>query len=132
MIWDIGFKRSGTSLVLAIHRSAMVRWRKRLMAMAEPPRLVSIATALQSQPVEIGVDLGRGTITLAELEQLAIGDVILLDRSAQGPVTARVAGQPTGLSGRSAKKGTQPSSNSRNERNWQGDGQEAAGEAGRR
>ena len=104
MMWEIGLRRSGTSLLMAIDRSVMIAWRKRLSPVSSRGKLTGITRALGPQPVEIDAAFGRGSITLSELEHLAPGDVILLD-AASGAVTVRAAGRPTGLSGTIAADG---------------------------
>lgn len=104
MMWEISLRRSGTSLLMAIDRSEMIAWRKRLAPTSIRGKLFGITSALAPQPVEIDAAFGKGSITLSELEQLAPGDVVLLD-AAGGFAALRAAGRPTGLSGTIAADG---------------------------
>lgn len=99
MVWDIGLKKSGTSFSLIVHRSALVRWRKTLAPKATAPALARVASALTSQPVRLDLDLGRGSLTIAELEDLAIGDVVILNSAVDSPLAVLAAGRRTGISG---------------------------------
>jgi hypothetical protein len=100
IVWDIGLKRSGVILSLAVNWSALVRWRKRLAPPQQVPRPAGIGRALQSQSVRLGLDLGRGSLTLAELESLEPGDVIILDAKIDAPAPILAAGRITKIRGK--------------------------------
>jgi flagellar motor switch/type III secretory pathway protein FliN len=61
--------------------------------------------ALARTPVSVAAMLGRGTVSLADLEALDVGDVIVLDRAAGAPLPLAVNGVETGL-GRCRVTGT--------------------------
>jgi flagellar motor switch/type III secretory pathway protein FliN len=98
--WDIGLKRSGVAISLVISRSALVRWRKRLAPTSKAPELAGIFRALKSQQVGLRLDIGRGSLILAELENLAPGDVIILDRTVDAPLELLAAGRASGIKGK--------------------------------
>lgn len=99
-VWDIGLKRSGVTITLVISRSALVRWRKQLVPASKAPKLAGVVQALRAQPVGLGLDLGRGSLTLTELENLAPGDVIILDRAVDAPLELLAAGRVSGIRGK--------------------------------
>jgi len=98
--WEIGLKRSGVTVNLAVHCSALVRWRKALAPADETPKLTSLLVALRNQSVRIDLDAGHGSLSLAELENLAQGDVVVLDRRIDGPLELLASGRPTGIAGK--------------------------------
>lgn len=107
MSWDIGLREGRTGLTLVISRGALVRWRRSFAPSAELPMLGRIQAALLPQPVALSLEVGRGSLTLAELDQLAIGDVVLLDRGVDAPLGLLAAGRPTGITAALRQDGTQ-------------------------
>lgn len=103
--WDIGLRRSGAAASLVIGRPALVRWRKSLAPKQAAPRLGGIFAALKSQPVELGLMLGKGALGLAELENLARGDVVILDSNVAAPLGLTAAGRPTGIGAKLSEMG---------------------------
>lgn len=99
MVWDIGLRKSGTSFSLVVHRSTLVRWRKTLAPKATTPALARVASALNSQSVRLDLYVGRGSLTIGELEELAIGDVVILSSAVDSPLALMAAGRRTGISG---------------------------------
>jgi flagellar motor switch protein FliM len=54
------------------------------------PQMRALAESL---PVTMAVNLGRAMLTLGEMNRLSIGDILVLDQSASGPLEATIAGQ---------------------------------------
>jgi flagellar motor switch protein FliM len=54
------------------------------------PQMRALAEGL---PVTMSVGLGKATLTLGEMNRLAVGDTLILDQSAGTPLEARIAGQ---------------------------------------
>lgn len=65
------------------------------LAPVSKPGLGQGAKALERTPVSIGAMLGRSTLSVAELENLAAGDVIVLDRLAGAPLPLAIDGTET-------------------------------------
>jgi flagellar motor switch protein FliM len=53
--------------------------------------LASIATQL---PVEVVVDLGSASLSMSEISELQVGDVVILDQAVARPLVARIGDQP--------------------------------------
>lgn len=98
--WEISLKRSGMAIGLTVHSAALIRWRKALAPLAGQPGLTRLATALQEQKLQVGLAAGQGALSLAELENLAVGDVVVLDRRVEGPLELLAEGTPTGIMGK--------------------------------
>lgn len=54
------------------------------------PQMRALAESL---PVAMTVGLGKATLTLGEMNRLAVGDTLVLDQSAGSPLEARIAGR---------------------------------------
>lgn len=54
------------------------------------PQMRALAESL---PVTMTVGLGKATLTLGEMNRLAVGDTLVLDQSAGSPLEARIAGR---------------------------------------
>jgi len=50
-------------------------------------------TLAESLPVTMAVNLGRAMLTLGDMNRLSLGDILVLDQSASGPLEATIAGQ---------------------------------------
>lgn len=98
--WDIGLRRSGAAIGLTIGRAALVRWRRAPAPAAAPPRLDGIGKALLGVEVPVALQAGRGSIRVGDLETLARGDVVILDRLVDGPMQLLAAGAASGLAGK--------------------------------
>jgi len=98
--WEIGLKRSGSTIGLTVHRPALVRWRKALAPAAVKPALGSTGRALAGQQLRVDIHAGQGPLSLAELENLAIGDVVVLDCPVEASLELMVGGRPTGIRGK--------------------------------
>lgn len=66
-----------------------------LAAPATPEQVASPQLRLLAEglPVTMSVCLGRATLTLGEMNSLAVGDTLVLDQSSGNPLEARIAGQ---------------------------------------
>lgn len=53
------------------------------------PRMRTLAETL---PVTMSVSLGKATLTLGDMNNLAVGDTLILDQSSSSPLEARVSG----------------------------------------
>lgn len=107
MSWDIGLRDGRAGLTLVVSRATLVRWRKLIVPSAELVTLGRIHEALLPQPVALSLEVGQGSLTLADLDQLAIGDVVLLDRGVDAPLGLLAAGRPTGITAALRQDGTQ-------------------------
>lgn len=63
----------------------------------ERPRLTARTVAARGAAVAIEAVLGHGGLTLAELETIAVGDVVRLDRRLEEGITLRLAGSGQAL-----------------------------------
>jgi len=57
-------------------------------------RVRPVAAGLAAQQVDISASLGRCALTLADLAGLGVGDVLVLDRTAEAPLALSVNGAP--------------------------------------
>lgn len=100
IIWEIGPQKGGSSLTLAMSRTALVRWRKHGLASALPvPLLGDLRQALARQSAPIELVVGKAHIDISAMATLEVGDVVLLDRKVDDAVPIKIAGRPAGMSG---------------------------------
>lgn len=111
MTWEIGLKKANATLSLMVGQGALVRWRKSLAPRSPTRALMPLAKALAPQPVEIAVGLGASRLTLAEVEGLSAGDVVMLDSKTGDVLALRAAGQPIPIKGRLSQDASGPSLN---------------------
>lgn len=74
----------------------------------ETPETVNLTEptmAMGRQPVNLHLTLGEAELTLAELNQLCVGDVIRLDQRLEEPLFLRVADANSQIAGRLGRKG---------------------------
>lgn len=100
MVWDIGLKKANAAISLAIGSGAQVRWRKSLTSTATALAIEPLEKGLVRQQVEVGLCLGRGQLTLGEVESLVAGDVVMLDRETDAALQLTVADCPVPIMGR--------------------------------
>ena len=105
IVWDISLRRSGTTVQLLIGRPALVRWRKSFAPKAQSPKLGGILAGLRRQPVDLGLKLGQGSLSFADLQGLSRGDVVILDSRVEAPLALAAAGRPTGIKARLVEDG---------------------------
>ena len=60
-------------------------------------RLVAPARACDAQQIEVSAFLGTAQLSIEQIAQFEIGDVIVLDREISSPVTLELSGQTTDL-----------------------------------
>jgi flagellar motor switch/type III secretory pathway protein FliN len=95
--WDISLGSRRGALKLAISASAIVAIVKRGFSAPPAPRLGRLGEGLGGQNIDLAADLGRCRISLAELQSLGAGDVLILDRLAEEPVDLLVNGRAVPL-----------------------------------
>lgn len=96
-VMQIALEGDSVPLLLEAGRSALVmlatQW-------AGPPRrtdpLPARKLALVAQSLELGARIGASRLTLAEIDALEAGDVLLLDTPIVDPVDACIDGKPVG------------------------------------
>jgi flagellar motor switch/type III secretory pathway protein FliN len=84
--WDVSVGARKGVLKLALSEEAEVQMIKRRLPSPTKIALESTARGLAQQQVEIEADLGYCEVSLAELEGLAVGDVLVLDTSPAAPL----------------------------------------------
>jgi flagellar motor switch/type III secretory pathway protein FliN len=84
--WDVSVGARKGVLKLALSEEAEVQMVKRQLPSPAKIALESTTRGLARQQVEIEADLGRCEVSLAELEDLAVGDVLVLDTSSADPL----------------------------------------------
>lgn len=90
--WEISLGTGKPAFKLALSELGKTRIIKRALPSAERLKLGSLSAALARQEVKIAAGLGRCSLTLAELQGLEIGDVLVLDRSPDRPVELLING----------------------------------------
>lgn len=88
--WEVRVAAGKPMFKLALSESLLVKIIKRGLPVAEKIALGSIAEGLAEQNVTLSVELGRCSISLADLKELGVGDVLVLDRLSQAPVDVMV------------------------------------------
>ena len=96
--WDISLGPRRGALKLAISASASVAIVKRRLPAAAQPKLGKLREGLGGHTIDLAADLGRCAVSLAELQDLNVGDTLVLDRSASEPVDLTVNGARSPLS----------------------------------
>ena len=107
-LWDISLGARKGVLKLALAGDAALQMIKRQLPKAPTTRIDPLTKGLAKQRVEVAADLGRSRLSLAELEDLAIGDVLVLDRLAAHPVPLLVEGAPSSLRASLESEGERP------------------------
>jgi hypothetical protein len=90
--WEISFRSGKRAFKLSLERNALVSIIKRQLAPADKPKLRTIKSALAGQSIELTAEVGRCSISLSDLQDLATGDVIVLDRSSKDPLDLLIDG----------------------------------------
>lgn len=106
--WDISMGARKGALKLALHNDAALQMVKRQLSKAPAPRLDMLAKGVARHEIQIAADLGRCELSLAELEELAIGDVLVLDRAPAEPVPLLIDGAHSSLRGSLETKDERP------------------------
>jgi len=95
--WDVSVGARKGILKLALSEEAEVQMIKRRLPSPSKITLGSATRGLARQQVEIEADLGRCGVSLAELEGLAIGDVLVLDTSPADPLALLIGSERSPL-----------------------------------
>ena len=95
--WEISFGAGRRLLKLAVDPMAMVGLVRQSLPQGPKMEIKPVRKALGAQPVGIAAALGSCAISLADLKQLSVGDVLVLDRPADGPVGLLVNQSPSSL-----------------------------------
>ena len=90
--WDVSLGARKGVFKLAILASAMIEIAKRDLPRATTPALGRLADGLKNQRIEIAADLGRCRVSLAELQEMSVGDVLVLDSSSAEPLDLTING----------------------------------------
>lgn len=106
--WDVSLGARKGVLKLALVGDAALQMIKRQLPKAPTTLIDPVAKGLAKQRVEVAADLGRSRLSLAELEDLAIGDVLVLDRLAAQPVPLLIEGAPSPLRASLESEGERP------------------------
>lgn len=82
------FAGPGGTLRLVVEHAALVRLRKRLCRPREPEEHEAslLSAALAASPVRIEASLGKAQVAALDLHDLAVGDVLVLDRRQDQPL----------------------------------------------
>ena len=95
--WEISLAPRRAVLKLAIAAPAIVSIIKSKLVAPMAPKLGKLGDGLGEQRVGLAANVGRCSISLAELQDLSTGDVLILDRSASEPVELTVNGAESPL-----------------------------------
>jgi flagellar motor switch/type III secretory pathway protein FliN len=95
--WEVSLGTRKAVLKIALTAPTAIGIVKQKLARPPAPKLQPLARGFASQEVEIAADLGRCSISLAELEGLAAGDILVLDRSPAKMLELLVCGAPSPL-----------------------------------
>jgi len=79
--WEISFRSGRRAFKIAISRDGLVNIMRRSLPQAVAPKLASVRTGLAEQQVELVADLGRSSVALVDLEDLGVGDILVLERT---------------------------------------------------
>ncbi|HKC03555.1 MAG TPA: FliM/FliN family flagellar motor C-terminal domain-containing protein [Sphingomicrobium sp.] len=97
--WDVSFRSGKRAFKLALSSIAQIRIVKRELPAAPKPELKAVARGLGKQQIGLTADVGRSAIKLAELKDLGVGDIVLLDRLSTEPVDLLIDGFASPLGG---------------------------------
>lgn len=97
--WQLSLSRSRHLFRLALCEQSAVRLVKSALGLPRSRPVPGIRAALAGQALNLTLDLGRCAITLAELEDLGPGDLLILDRSTEAALDLLIDGQQSTLSG---------------------------------
>jgi hypothetical protein len=95
---EIGAGDDGPCIVVAVTAACFARLVRQYLPPASPAPMGDARPALQALPVTLSAFVGGCRVSLAELEQLATGDVLILDRAASEAM-------PLAIDGRVAPRG---------------------------
>lgn len=95
--WTIALGTGKRLFKLALSRAAMIAILKRQLPEAKRPRITPTGQAIAGQDIKVSVSIGSSSVSFAELQDLAIGDVLVLDRLATGKLELLVNGRPSAL-----------------------------------
>jgi flagellar motor switch/type III secretory pathway protein FliN len=90
--WELLVGPEKRRVKLALARSTMIELIRRQLPAPDNRPLQSRRKGLAGQRIAIDAELGRCPISLADLQDLSIGDVLIVDRSTNTPVDVRVNG----------------------------------------
>lgn len=82
-------------LRLLLGQDLLVAWIKASVTALAPPIMVgTLAEGLERQTVEVGARIGGCALSLAELEAIGVGDVLILDHPLDRPLALALDGRP--------------------------------------
>ena len=93
--WEISVAPGKPAFKLAIANSTLMQLIKRELPDVDKLALEPIHAGLARQEVLLGAGIGHCRINLADLKQLGVGDVLVLDRLTETPVDVIVDGRPS-------------------------------------
>lgn len=93
--WEVSLGASKPAFKLAVCTSALAQLIKSGLPKADQAALEPVRSGLAKQDVRLEAYLGRCIINLAELKELGVGDVLVLDQLTDTPITVTVDSQPT-------------------------------------
>jgi len=93
--WEISLGAGKPIFKLALAPERLVQLMKQDLGASERPVLGSIRRGLGGQTVSLAAELGRCRLSLADLRELGVGDVLVLETKADQPVQLAVDGRST-------------------------------------
>lgn len=93
--WEISLAPGKPAFKLAVDTSALAHMIKSGLPKAEQAALEPVRSGLARQDVRLEAHLGRCSISLAELKELGVGDVLVLDQLSDTPIAVMVDSRPT-------------------------------------
>jgi len=84
--WQVSVSGARSLFCLAISPETAVWLAKSQLPPPKTNRMGTLRAALGGQQLSVSLDLGRCPIRLAELDSLAAGDVLVMDRSTEDPL----------------------------------------------
>lgn len=93
--WEISLGAGKPAFKLAVCTSALAHMIKSGLPKAEQVALEPVRSGLAKQDVRLEAHLGRCSINLAELKELGVGDVLVLDQLTDTPITVMIDSRPS-------------------------------------
>lgn len=93
--WEISLGAGKPVFKLAICTSALAHMIKQALPKAKQAALEPVRSGLGKQDVRLEAHLGCCSISLAELKELGVGDVLVLDQLTETPIAVMVDRRPT-------------------------------------
>jgi len=98
--WDVSFRSGKCAFKLALARDAQIAIVKQCLPRPAVPKLTKIHAGLSEQTIHLVADLGRSSLALSDFEDLGVGDVLVLDRTAKDRVNLLIDGSASPFGGR--------------------------------